>query len=150
MRLTLTTDYSRKGRAIKEEWVLVIAFWAILVWLAPFSLLWYLASAFLGMVLSAVENYAEHLNGVPGDRMRDSVSVYNRVYNFLWFNNGYHQEHHFRPNVHWLDMATVTPLLPSDRHCVKYCHFNNLKLVVDYERVGKPDQGEDFDPGIEW
>ena len=32
------------------------------------------------------------------------VSSYGWLYNLLWFNNGYHAEHHFRPRVHWTRM----------------------------------------------
>ena len=29
------------------------------------------------------------------------MSSYHKFYNWLWFNNGYHAEHHFRPKMHW-------------------------------------------------
>jgi len=29
------------------------------------------------------------------------VSSYNKFYNWLWFGNGYHAEHHYRPRLHW-------------------------------------------------
>lgn len=32
------------------------------------------------------------------------MSSYHKVYNWLWFNNGYHAEHHFRPKMHWSEM----------------------------------------------
>jgi fatty acid desaturase len=32
------------------------------------------------------------------------VSSYGRIYNWLFFYNGYHAEHHFRPKVHWTKM----------------------------------------------
>jgi len=30
------------------------------------------------------------------------VSTYDKLYNWIWFYNGYHAEHHFRPKVHWV------------------------------------------------
>ena len=35
------------------------------------------------------------------------VSSYHRLYNWLWFNNGYHAEHHYRPRVHWTEMKAL-------------------------------------------
>jgi fatty acid desaturase len=32
------------------------------------------------------------------------VSSYDKFYNWIWFYNGYHAEHHFRPKVHWTRM----------------------------------------------
>jgi fatty acid desaturase len=32
------------------------------------------------------------------------VSSYGKLYNWLFFYNGYHAEHHFRPKVHWTKM----------------------------------------------
>jgi fatty acid desaturase len=29
---------------------------------------------------------------------------YGKIYNWLFFYNGYHAEHHFRPKVHWTKM----------------------------------------------
>ena len=34
-------------------------------------------------------------------RLADSVSYYGRWYNILMFNEGYHQEHHLKPHLHW-------------------------------------------------
>jgi fatty acid desaturase len=32
------------------------------------------------------------------------VSSYGKLYNAIWFNNGYHAEHHYKPKVHWTKM----------------------------------------------
>ncbi len=32
------------------------------------------------------------------------MSSYEKLYNWTWFYNGYHAEHHFRPKVHWTRM----------------------------------------------
>lgn len=120
-----------------QEWMALIVFFAVLLFIRYHALIWYVVFSYLGMCAAAAENYCEHLNGIPGDGKRDSVSVYNRIYNFLWFNNGYHQEHHYRPGVHWLDIAEVTSWLPppGERYCARYCHFTNFRLNVDYEKM---------------
>ena len=62
---------------------------------------------YLGWVLEHIENYYEHFGGEPEDRYANSTSYYGRLYNALFCNEGYHQEHHLRPNVHWLNRPQV-------------------------------------------
>ncbi len=74
-----------------------------------------------------MENYLEHHFANPADQMTDSVSCYNPIYNFIWFNNGYHQEHHFRPKIHWTQIPIVRVELPDEgRRIVKYAHWFNF------------------------
>ena len=83
---------------------------------------------FLGQAAALAENYLEHHHAVPGNRLTDSVSCYNRWYNWLWFNNGYHQEHHYRPNTHWTEVpALKAEMLPeSERRVVRVAHWFNF------------------------
>ncbi len=86
----------------------------------------YLLPSYLGGQVFAVwENYCEHHHADPHDRKRDSVSCYNSFYNFIWFNNGYHQEHHFSPQIHWTNIQEVKNDLPPDRVIVRGCHLFN-------------------------
>jgi fatty acid desaturase len=87
------------------ESVVLVAFWATMAlvnW--QFFLFFYLPSYYLGWVLSYAEGYLEHYGAQPGNYFANSVSSYNWLYNFFWFNNGYHQEHHWDPKVHWTRM----------------------------------------------
>lgn len=88
----------------------------------------YLPVWLLGNVAATAENYLEHFGATPGDRRRDSVSSYNRLYNLIWFNNGYHQEHHFRPQMHWTRVPEVRAELPPDneRRVVRGAHWFNF------------------------
>lgn len=91
-------------------------------------LFFYLPCLYFGQALALAHNYAEHHFAQPGNRLTDSVSCYGRLYNLLWFNEGYHQEHHFRPQVHW----TKTPqlraqMLPeTERRVVPFMHWVNF------------------------
>jgi fatty acid desaturase len=88
--------------------------------------LFYLVPNYLGGHFFALwENYCEHHHTNPYDRKRDSVSCYSRIYNLLWFNNGFHQEHHFSPQVHWTEIPKVKAELPEDRVIVRGCHLSN-------------------------
>jgi fatty acid desaturase len=83
---------------------------------------------YLGQSAALAENFLEHHHAVPGNRMTDSVSCYGRLYNFLWFNNGYHQEHHCKPQVHWTRIPEVRgEMLPEDqRRVVRVAHWFNF------------------------
>jgi fatty acid desaturase len=90
------------------ETIVLAAFWAAMAlvnW--RYFLFFYLPSYYLGWVLSYAEGYLEHYGCQPGNPFANSVSSYNRLYNLLWFNNGYHQEHHWDPKVHWTRMEQL-------------------------------------------
>jgi fatty acid desaturase len=87
------------------EAAVLAAFWlTMLVVNWRFFVFFYLPSYYLGWMLSYAEGYLEHYHAQPGNAFANSVSSYNRLYNLLWFNNGYHQEHHWDPKVHWTHM----------------------------------------------
>lgn len=75
----------------------------------------------IGFAVNNANNYGEHWgSGVKqNDTMRDSVGIYNSWYNWIGFNAGLHQEHHFKPGAHWSHLPNITTQLPSDRHIVK-------------------------------
>lgn len=130
-RTSLGTLFARalkhNRRLVLLELAALLVAWYVLLQLQPLVFLgWYLPVWYFGQVFALLENYGEHHGAALSDRKRDSVSCYNRVYNFLWFNNGYHQEHHYRPLVHWTQVPSVTAELPEDRRVVLYCHLANL------------------------
>jgi fatty acid desaturase len=91
------------------ETIVLAAFWATMLavnW--RYFAYFYLPSFFLGWVLSYAEGYLEHFGAQPGNPFANSVSSYHGLYNFLWFNNGYHQEHHWDPKMHWTRMKELS------------------------------------------
>jgi len=83
------------------------------VWLTMLYLNWryflyfYLPSYYLGWVLIYAHTYFLHYGAKPGDYYANSVSSYHRLYNWMFFNNGFHQEHHWDPKAHWTKMSRV-------------------------------------------
>jgi hypothetical protein len=81
-------------RAWLAQGALVFALWAVLLALAPkFFLAGYLPGWLLGLGLCHLHGRFEHARG--------TVSHYGRLYNWLFFNDGFHGEHHARPARHW-------------------------------------------------
>jgi fatty acid desaturase len=70
--------------------------WHYIIFLVAF---WY-----FGHCLSYLNGYYRHYGGNPDEPIAWGVSSYHRFYNWIWFFNGYHAEHHFRPKVHWTRM----------------------------------------------
>lgn len=58
----------------------------------------------LGLGLCQLQGRGEHLGGRVG-----GISHYGRLYNWLWFNDGYHAEHHSRPGAHWTTLPALRP-----------------------------------------
>jgi hypothetical protein len=88
------------GALFAVEVGLIAGAWIGLAIFAPSFLLFAYAPGYaLGMVLCTLQGYHEHKAeiGEPGS----GVSYYGRLYNLLWFNDGYHIEHHRFPAEHW-------------------------------------------------
>jgi fatty acid desaturase len=73
--------------------------WRFICYFLPFY--------YLGHCLSYLNGYYLHYGANPHVPIAWGVSSYHRLYNWLWFNNGYHAEHHYRPRVHWTEMKTL-------------------------------------------
>jgi len=67
--------------------------WKFMCYFLPFY--------YFGHCLSYLNGYYLHLGGNPNVPIAWGVSSYHKLYNWLWFNNGYHAEHHYRPRLHW-------------------------------------------------
>jgi hypothetical protein len=82
---------------IVSESILVVALWSVLLATAPsFALMVYAPGYLLGLGLCFLQGHFEHVRG--------TTSHYGRIYNALFFNDGYHVEHHERPGLHWTQL----------------------------------------------
>lgn len=84
----------------------------IALYVAGFALNWkfmlaYLPFYYFGHCLSYLNGYFLHYGGNPDVPIAWGVSSYEKLYNLLWFNNGYHAEHHYRPRHHWTKMREL-------------------------------------------
>jgi hypothetical protein len=82
------------SRPVLLEAGLVAGLWIGIAAVSPRSFLTvYLPGWMLGLALCQLHGYYEHAAGTR--------SYYGRVYNALFFNDGFHVEHHERPGDHW-------------------------------------------------
>ena len=85
------------------ETLLVLTLWSAIVALAPsFFLQVYLPGWALGLTLCQLQGYFEHARG--------TTSHYGRLYNWLFFNDGFHVEHHLRPGTPWHFMQDISSI----------------------------------------
>ena len=122
---------NRHKQALFEGFIM-LGFYGALAFINPLAFgLFFLPVLYFGQAFGHLESYVEHLHSTDfDDKNRDSVSCYSRVYNFLTFNNGYHQEHHVYPQKHWSKLPPIRSELPdeSSRRVVPFCHLTNLFL----------------------
>jgi hypothetical protein len=87
----------RASAQLACEVVLILALWGVLALLAGrFFLSAYLPGYALGLALCFLHGHFEHAHG--------TTSHYGALYNLLFFNDGYHAEHHVRPGTHWTEL----------------------------------------------
>jgi fatty acid desaturase len=81
--------------------------WKAVLFLAPFY--------YLGECLSQLNGFYEHYRANPDEPVAWGVSTYAPFYNWLWFNNGHHSEHHYRPAVHWTRLPALRRALEPEQ-----------------------------------
>ena len=69
-----------------------------------YIIFFFLPFFYLGHCFSYLNGYFRHYGGDPDKPIAWGVSSYGKIYNWLFFYNGYHAEHHFRPKIHWTKM----------------------------------------------
>jgi fatty acid desaturase len=81
--------------------------WKFMLFFIPFY--------YFGHCLSYLNGYYLHYAGDPDQPIAWGVSSYHKLYNWVWFNNGYHAEHHFRPKMHWTKMKEFQRQIAADQ-----------------------------------
>jgi hypothetical protein len=112
-----------------SELLLVSCIWALIVTLAPwFFLTVYMPGYLIGLMLCYVHGYFEHARG--------TTSHYGSPYNWLFFNDGYHVEHHATPGTHWTELPRCvargahTSRWPAVLRWFDYFSLDSLECLV--------------------
>ncbi|HMC64184.1 MAG TPA: fatty acid desaturase [Gemmataceae bacterium] len=96
------------SQVVTESSVVLFLWGVLLAWQPTFFLTVYLPGYVVGLCLCQLHGYYEHARG--------TVSHHGALYNLLFFNDGYHAEHHARPGTHWtLLPAAASPAAPTSR-----------------------------------
>jgi fatty acid desaturase len=93
-----------------------------------YVLFYFLPFFYLGHCFSYLNGYFRHYGANPDKPIAWGVSSYGKLYNWIFFYNGYHAEHHFRPKVHWTKMEGFhqqIELLQRQEHVrvIKHAHM---------------------------
>lgn len=97
---------------------------------------------YLGWALEHLENYYEHFGSIPENRFANSTSYYGHLYNALFCNEGYHQEHHLRPGVHWTKRFHTRQELKAELDSVDrvILRFPPVLGWLDHQRILRQQQ----------
>jgi fatty acid desaturase len=87
---------------MKIELVFLTIFYGVLFYLNPIFALAYFGLFYFGWCFIATSNFGQHLPLVYGQTV--GHSFYNKFYNWLFFNNGLHYEHHAHPDLDYPDL----------------------------------------------
>lgn len=136
--IELVSRLRQEGRAgmAAAEMAFLVAVVVALYFINPKgAVFFYLPMHFLCWTMSYIESYSEHYGSQSGNRLANAVSCYDRLYNILWFNNGYHMEHHFRPRLHWSRMEEVRQKHEPEFLANGYRVIRGFHLLNLFQRV---------------
>lgn len=112
---------------ILVECCIITAYRFVLLCLNPkFFFFFFLPVEYFTQALVVWWEYNQHFKVSDcADTKRNSVSCYGRLYNLFFFNDGYHQEHHYAMSTHWSKLPQISNKMPpsSERRVVLYSLF---------------------------
>jgi fatty acid desaturase len=103
--------------------LLTVLVYLVISW--KFFLCMALPVFYLGWFITYCANYYEHYGARPEEQYANSTSHYGLIYNRLFCNEGYHQEHHLRPQIHWSQRPQIYQQMQReldkvDRQIIKF------------------------------
>jgi hypothetical protein len=121
------------SRQLAIEALLIGLIWAGILWRAP-GFFWktYLPGWLFGLALCYIQGWFEHARG--------TTSHYGWLYNWAFFNDGYHVEHHAQPRAHWRSLPRLKSRQaagsrwPAVFRWIEWLSLDNLEKLV----VGSP------------
>jgi len=95
----LNTDGQSK---IRLQFILILLVVVTLFFIHPLFLFYYGLLFYLGWTFIAITNYGQHLPIKYGDAV--GYTFKEKFYNFIFFNNGLHYEHHENPKLNYPEL----------------------------------------------
>ena len=119
----------------RETWIIYL-YLASIFCINFYYGLFYLLIWMLSLIGNNAKSYGEHYLAVdPNNYQLNSVGSYGRIFNFLCLNNGYHQEHHVNPGLHWSRLSELTTTLPKNRKIIKGIYAFNTPWGNDFKQL---------------
>ena len=87
----------KENRKLLPQLILIVVLYVFLAIMNPWYCLMYVMMIYIGWSLISLTNYGQHLPRKYGEEFTYSYS--GKWYNFLFFNNGLHHEHHKEPHI---------------------------------------------------
>lgn len=107
---------------------LVLALWVTLALVSPRGFfLVYLPGWAIGLGLCQLQGHFEHASG--------TTSHYGRFYNTLFFNDGYHVEHHARPLTHWTGLRSMRAIRTTESSWPPVLRWLDVVSLNQLERL---------------
>jgi fatty acid desaturase len=101
---------------IRIELLFIFCTYSILVLINPFFIIYYICMFYIGWSFIAMHNFGQHLPIRYGDTL--AYSFYNKFYNFIFFNNGLHYEHHNNPQKDYWELKSENALQNKLPHLI--------------------------------
>lgn len=121
------SDFRATPQLVIEATVILLLWCALAVAAPGFLAFTYAPGLLLGLVLCHLQGHYEHARG--------TTSHYGWLYNFLFFNDGHHVEHHQKPARHWRELqqhrlnATASPW-PAVLRWLERVNLETLERIV--------------------
>jgi fatty acid desaturase len=97
-------DLNKYGKLkIRIQLLIILATYITLFLINPLFTLYYGALFYLGWSFIAITNYGQHLPINYGETV--GYTYHPKAYNFLFFNNGLHYEHHHDPGLNYDELT---------------------------------------------
>lgn len=114
---------------LAAQTVFIVVLWISIAARAPMFFASVCVPGYIGgLALCWLHGYYEHAGGV--------TSYYGRLYNFVFFNDGYHAEHHARPSTHWASLPNAgarcvrTSSWPAPLRWIEALNLQTLERLV--------------------
>lgn len=125
-------------KKLRIENTMIILYFLAIMFVNFWYSLYYVIVVVLTLIANNANSYGEHYGAVDHSNFRcDSIGSYNKLYNLLCFNSGYHQEHHVKPSLHWAKLPEITCTLPEKRTQIQGMFMFNAPFMNDMKELFK-------------
>ncbi len=113
-----------------ESLFILILIITLAIW-SPIYAFIYISVVYLGWCFIALHNYGQHPPLIYGKPK--AYSYYNRFYNFLFINNGWHEEHHENPQLSYWELEDTKNTRTQFPHLIDgFFHSKNQQKKEEW------------------